>query len=571
MKKIIPMLVAIILILIVGGVYLGPEIREHYSYSKEKADLEEYFGVKGKDDVPIILDHEMIEEHAKLIGQYCYMKAEDIDTLLNGRFYIGKADDSLIYTTPEDVITAEIGSGKWSSTDGRSGDEKYEIAMYDGETLFICLDYVRKFTDFSSDLYTDPNRLVIATSWEKEERTRITRKTSVRVKGGIKSEILCEVNKNAAVRVVEEMDTWSKIQTDDGFSGYVENKRLGDKVEYTPDHVSDVKEQEYTSISKPYMINMAWHLILGKDGNSTLTELIAATDAGEENGFNTIAPTWFQLCDGEGNIENNASSEYVKEAHAAGLEVWGVVDNFNNENADTASSLATRENRQRLIDHLVEVSLEIGTDGINVDFEQVPVTSGEDFVEFIRELSIPCRKNGLVLSVDNYVPMGALNDHYDRKEQGVVADYCVVMGYDEHYKGSEEAGSVASIDFVDNGIRRTVADVPPEKVIGGMPFYTRVWATKDNSVDSDALSMKKAKEWIEERGVTLTWNDETCQNYGEITDGDGTLRQIWMEDAESISTKIAVMRGYGIAGVAAWQLGFETPDIWDVIRTSLTN
>ncbi|MCR5178473.1 MAG: chitinase, partial [Lachnospiraceae bacterium] len=165
----------------------------------------------------------------------------------------------------------------------------------------------------------------------------------------------------------------------------------------------------------------------------------------------------------------------------------------------------------------------------------------------------------------------ALNDHYDRKEQGVVADYFVVMGYDEHYKGSEEAGSVASINYVDNGIRRTVAEVPPEKVIGGMPFYTRVWATKDGNVDSDALSMKSASEWVQERGVELTWDEETCQNYGEITDSDGTLRQIWMEDAQSISTKIAVMRGYGIAGVAAWQLGFETPEIWDVISTSLTN
>ncbi|MCR5178823.1 MAG: SH3 domain-containing protein, partial [Lachnospiraceae bacterium] len=427
MKKIIPMLVAIVLILIVGGVYLGPEIMERYSYSQEEADLEEYFDVRDSDDVPIILNHEPIEEHARLFDSHCYMRSEDVDTLLNGRFYIGKADNSLIYTTPTDVITAEIGSGKWESTDGHSGEENYRIAFYEDETLYICLDYVRKFTDFTSDLYSDPNRLVMATVWESEERTRITRKTAVRVRGGIKSEILCEVNKNAAVRVVEEMENWSKIQTDDGFAGYVENKRLGDKVEYTPDHVSEVKEEEYTSISKPYMINMAWHLIMSKEGNSTFSELVAATNAGEKNGFNTIAPTWYQLCDGEGNIVNNASSEYVKEAHKLGIEVWGVVDNFNNENADTAKALATRENRQRLIDHLVDVSLEIGADGINVDFEQVPASSGEDFVEFLRELSIPCRKNSLVLSVDNYVPMGALNDHYDRKEHGVVADYFVVM------------------------------------------------------------------------------------------------------------------------------------------------
>ena len=196
-----------------------------------------------------------------------------------------------------------------------------------------------------------------------------------------------------------------------------------------------------------------------------------------------------------------------------------------------------------------------------MDFELIPSSSGEDYIEFIRELGIACRKNSLVLSVDNYVPMGNLNDHYDRAEQGVVADYVIIMGYDEHYAGSSEAGSVASIGYVENGIKRTVAEVPPEKVIGGIPFYTRVWATKDGEVSSNALSMPLAQEWVEQRGITLAWDDETCQNYGELTESDGTLRQVWIEDAESIRTKISVMRNYGIAGVAAWQLGQESPDI----------
>ena len=190
--------------------------------------------------------------------------------------------------------------------------------------------------------------------------------------------------------------------------------------------------------------------------------------------------------------------------------------------------------------------------------------SGEHFIQFIRELSIPCRKNGLVLSIDNYVPMGG-TDHYNRTEQGIVADYVIIMGYDEHYAGSREAGSVASINFVEEGIAQTVAQVPPEKVINAVPFYTRIWETKDGAIGSKAVGMDAAEEYVRAHNITVEWNEETCQNYGEYTE-DGSLFQVWLEDESSIEVKLNIMDKYQIAGLASWRLGFEKPVVWDKIE-----
>ena len=200
---------------------------------------------------------------------------------------------------------------------------------------------------------------------------------------------------------------------------------------------------------------------------------------------------------------------------------------------------------------------------MNIDFENISLDAGEPFVQFIRELSIPCRKYGIVLSVDNYVPMDH-TDHYDRAEQGAVADYVIIMGYDEHYNGSDEAGSVASIGFVEKGIENTVADVPKEKVINALPFYTRIWETGADGISSQAVGMEMAQTYVADHQIATRWDEETCQNYGEFQDGD-RLCQVWLEDAESIKVKLNIMEKYEIAGVAAWRLGFETADVWDVI------
>lgn len=558
MKKIIPVLIAIVLIIVVAVAGFGAKLLNKYSYSKERADLTEYFGITDSDDVAVILQDEQIEEYAKLWDGVCYFDLATVHKYFNDRFYEDKKEGLLLYTLPDAVVSTLIGSTS-VSLGGDGSNRDYVIARYEGETLYIAADFVKEYTNFSYDLYTNPNHMQVYTQWNERQVATIARDTQVRYQGGIKSDILTDVSKGDKVVVLEQMETWAKVKTQDAFIGYVENKRLDELMTEEPVPVTDYAEPVYESNTRDYKINLAWHAVSGVAGNDTLGALMENTKS-----INVISPTWFALSDNQGNFTSFASQDYVDKAHNMGLEVWGLVDNFTNEGVNVYEVLAGTSTRTYLIDGLVNAALEYNLDGINIDFENIGLDAGEPFIQFIRELSIPCREHGIVLSVDNYVPM-AHTDYYDREEQGVVADYVIIMGYDEHYKGSQEAGSVASIDFVEQGIANTVAQVPAHKVINAIPFYTRIWETKGTTVDSQAVGMEMAQQYVEEHGITTRWDETTCQNYGEYQSGD-SYYQIWLEDADSIRVKLNIMEKYEIAGVAEWKLGFETASIWDVIE-----
>lgn len=563
MKKIIPVIVAVILIILIGAAGFGAKLLEKYSYSKERADLTEYFGIAGENDVPIILQDEQIEEHAKIFDGICYFDMATVHKYFNDRFYEDKSENSLLYTTPDMVYANVIGTGTVTGYDAdfvESGESyDYTISRYEGEALYIAVDFVKKYANFSYELFTEPNHMQIYTEWDRRQTASVTKDTQVRYQGGIKSDILTDVSAGDQVIILEEMETWTKVKTQDSVIGYVENKRLGEKTEEEPVPVTDYVEPEYPSNTRDYKINLGWHVIGGVGGNGTLEETVAKT-----KGLNVISPTWFTLTGNEGEFSSFATTSYVERAHEMGLEVWALVGNVDSVDVDLYTVLSKTSNRRRLILQLLAAVREYNLDGLNIDFENVSLDAGEPFIQFIRELSIPCRKYGIVLSVDNYVPMNH-TDHYDRAEQGVVADYVIIMGYDEHYNGSDEAGSVASINFVESGIKNTVAEVPKEKVINALPFYTRIWETGADGISSQAVGMEMAQTYVSDHGIATRWDEVTCQNYGEFQDGD-RLCQVWLEDAESITVKLNIMEKYEIAGVAAWRLGFETADIWDVIE-----
>lgn len=558
MKKIIPVIIAIVLIIVVAAAGFGAKLLNKYSYSKERADLTEYFGIMNSDDVAVILQDEQVEEYAKLWDGVCYFDLATVHKYFNDRFYEDKKEGLLMYTLPDAIVSTLIGSTS-VSVGGDGSNRDYVIARYEGETLYIAADFVKEYTNFSYDLYTDPNHMQVYTEWNEHQTATVSKDTQVRYQGGIKSDILTDVSKGDKVIVLEQMENWTKVKTQDAFIGYVENKRLDELMTETPVPVTDYAEPVYESNTRDYKINLAWHAVSGVAGNDTLDALMENTKS-----INVISPTWFALSDNQGNFTSFASQDYVDKAHNMGLEVWGLVDNFTHEDVNVYEVLAGTGTRTYLIDGLIDAALEYNLDGINIDFENIGLDAGEPFIQFIRELSIPCRKHGIVLSVDNYVPM-AHTDYYDREEQGIVADYVIIMGYDEHYKGSQEAGSVASIDFVEQGIANTVAQVPAHKVINAVPFYTRIWETKGTTVDSQAVGMEMAQQYIEEHGITTRWDETTCQNYGEYQSGE-SYYQVWLEDADSIRVKLNIMEKYEIAGVAEWKLGFETASIWDVIE-----
>lgn len=560
MKKIIPVLIAVVLIIIIVGVSFGKGIMEKYSYSKDQADLNEYFGVSG-DEGAIIMQDEIIEDKARVSADGTFYITYDTvsDYFIYTRLYVNETENTIRYVLPDRIISYNIGESSYMDGENENLCD-YQIAFYEGDTLYIAIDFIRLFTVFDFETFREPNRIQIYTTYGEKQFATIEKDTQVRYQGGVKSEILKEVVAGDQVTVLDQMETWSKVKTSDGFIGYVENKKLGETESLTPAFVNNSSmygDLEFTGITKEHKINMGWHQVSGPGGNATLAEVTANT-----KGLNTIAPTWFHLTGNEGNIVSYASADYVDSAHAMGLEVWALADDFTEE-VDRYAIFSSSTARANLIQNLMREVQNYGIDGLNIDFERIDEKTGKHFVEFIRELSIECRKNGIVLSVDNY-PISGGAIWYNRREQGVYADYVIVMGYDEHWGSGGTAGSVSSIDYVESGIADTLEYVPAEKLINGIPFYTRIWKTTGTEVAGESVGMQAAANFVAENGIQTQWQEAECQHYGEIQKGD-TLYQVWMEDYDSVKVKLDVMKTYDLAGVAEWKLGLETADVWDLI------
>lgn len=561
-KKMIPVLVAILLILIVVAAGFGTKIIEKYSYSKERADMTEYYALTEEDDVALILQNDFLEAKGKLIDGTYYLDFDTVQTYFNDRFYVDKVENLFIYTTPTDIISAPI-EGNVANISGVPSEENYVIATYQGDTLYVAVDYVKKYTNFSYEVFTEPNRMQLYTEWSMRTIADVAKNTAIRYQGGIKSDILKDVPKGDKVVVLEEMDNWVKVKSADGIVGYIEKKRLTNQRDEMQTPVTEVAVPEYTSLTKDYKINMGWHQVTNQTANTSLQAVLAQTKS-----MNTISPTWFSLSDNNGNFTSLASADYVTTAHNLGIEVWALIDNFNTS-VDTNEVLSSATKRAYLIQGLINAVLQYDIDGINIDFEKISTETGQNYIEFIRELSIACRANGIILSIDNYVPK-EYTAHYNRKEQGIVADYVIIMGYDEHYGGGGVAGSVASIDFVEEGIQKTVEEIPSNKVINAIPFYTRIWSTKGTEVTSENVGMGVAESLLTRKGVEAVWNEETCQNYAEFQEGDAFC-QVWLEDVQSLEVKLNIMQKYELAGVAEWKLGLETADVWDSIANYVNN
>ena len=565
MKRALPVIIVIILLLIIGGGYAYKYYMEKYSYSSERADLDEYFGVPGGDRAAVVLNTDRTELTALRRNVTDYLSYDVVCELISNRFYYGKEDDILLYVLPDRIVRNEIGSNVYTDSKGGRSEESAPVTLTEGGELYLNLAFVAHFAAFEYKSFEDPDYIWLVTEYDRQTTAAVTKDSHIRYRGGIKSEILADVNKDDRLVLLEEMETWAKVMDDEAHVGYIELKELTDykDVEQKPTGTVMAKDEDYKGNPFEGRINMGFHAIAGTMGNDTLESVVRGTRS-----MNVIAPTWFMLADEDGGLDDYASADYVVKAHSLGLEVWGVLDDFNGVaiGVSTEYVMTHEKSRLALIDNLISRAVELGLDGINVDIENVAESFARSYVEFIRELSVSCRQQGLTLSVDNYVPFH-FNNYYDLKEQGVMADYVLIMGYDEHYAGSPEAGSVASIGYVDNGIAKTIESVPPEKVICAVPFYTRIWKTeKDGTVTSEAVTMITANEFVSNHALDLVWDEETCQNYGEYTDKEGRLVQVWMEDTQSLKTKLTVMFGHGIAGVAEWELGYETEDVWPLIE-----
>ena len=560
MKKIVPVLIAIILIVVIGVVGFGGKIMDKYSYSKELADMDEYYGVFGN-RLAIILQDAKVEQQAILENDTVYFDIDTVHQYFNEGFYVDEGEQKLLYTTAVDTVTALFGNAGYSDKTGEHALD-YVPCMQSEGTLYVAADYVKLFTNYSYEVFD--RHLQVYTEWGTKQTCKIAKKTQVRLKGGIKSPILREMEEGEQVELLEQMETWSKVKTSDSIIGYVENKRLTDVDTEVETPVTDYVPEEYTSIALDGKVCLGFHSIGGPGGNDTLDSMVA-----EGKGMNVIAPTWFSFTDNTGTFRSFASGQYVEKAHSYGLKVWGVWDNFNYKNEtgsdiDTVQILSSTTNRQNIVEQMTATALELGLDGINIDFEGLTSDCGTHYVQFIRELSVACRENQLALSIDNYVPFH-FNDFYRLDIQGEVADYIVVMGYDEHWHGSKDPGSVASIDYVSNGLQKTLEMAPAEKVVNALPFYTILWKTEGSDVTDEYITLKNEADFLKRVNITPEWDEETCQNYAQWQSGNITY-QIWLEDIDSIKVKLNVMSAQSIGGVAVWRLGYGTSEVWELIK-----
>lgn len=547
-KKYKPVIAVAVLVILVAILGIVTHVVMKYIPSSEKMDLNEYYGEMADGEIALVIGTEKLEERGLVDGDRVYLPLDVVNTYLNQRYYWDSANQQILYATPSELTSVSASS--------EAGDKVW----VKDDKVYLNLTYVQEFTDLDAYITKDPYRIAIQYKFKNVKTVTVKKNTSIRYRGGIKSAILTSVKKGTKLRLIEEMENWDQVATDDGYIGYIDKKKVGE-AEKTKFERSFKKEQ-YSYLTMDSKVNMVWHQVTSTDANAYFADATA-----NMTGVNVISPTWFYLTDTSGNIASIASADYVSQAHEKGLQVWGLIDNFTQE-VSTTETLSSTAARQNIISQLIQAAKDVGMDGINVDFESLSEDVGIHFLEFLRELSIECHKNNLVLSVDNPVPED-FTSHYDRAEQGRVVDYVIIMGYDEHYVGSE-AGSVASLPWVEQGIQDTLDEVPAERVINAIPFYTRLWRTTGGNVTSEAIGMDQAQQTIADNNVETYWDKTTSQNYGKY-DIDNSIYQIWLEDAQSVAEKVKLVSKYDLAGVSAWKLGFENNGIWQVISDNLNN
>lgn len=547
-KKYKPIIAVAVLVILVAILGIVTHVVMKYIPSSEKMDLNEYYGEMADGQIALVIGTEKLEERGLVDGDRVYLPLDVVNTYLNQRYYWDSANQQILYATPSELTSVSASS--------EAGDKVW----VKDDKVYLNLTYVQEYTDLDAYITKDPYRIAIQYKFKNVKTVTVKKNTSIRYRGGIKSAILTSVKKGTKLRLIEEMENWDQVATDDGYIGYIDKKKVGE-AEKTKFERS-FKREQYSYLTMDSKVNMVWHQVTSTDANAYFADATA-----NMTGVNVISPTWFYLTDTSGNIASIASADYVSQAHEKGLQVWGLIDNFTQE-VSTTETLSSTAARQNIISQLIQAAQDVGMDGINVDFESLSEDVGTHFLEFLRELSIECHKNNLVLSVDNPVPED-FTSHYDRAEQGRVVDYVIIMGYDEHYVGSE-AGSVASLPWVEQGIQDTLDEVPAKRVINAIPFYTRLWRTTGGNVTSEAIGMDQAQQTIADNNVETYWDKTTSQNYGKY-DIDNSTYQIWLEDAQSVAEKVKLVSKYDLAGVSAWKLGFENNGIWQVISDNLNN
>lgn len=573
--------------------------------SSKKADLYEAFNLVDTDgshigqndsNYAVIISGILSDYRAVCKNETYYVRYETIRNKINDKFYWDREENYVLFTTPTSIIKHLIG-GAGYEVDGKAESWNHDVTLQVNDDLYLDLAFVAKFTGIEYDVHKNPNRICMIGTFDPLPYAKVKKIDSIRNRADVSAPMYTEakIGEQVLLTGIEEGD-FSEIMTSEGIIGFIKKSSLSETQEVAAK--SKIEIPEYTSLKKDKKISLGWHQVTNKSANSSLSEVISKAD-----GLNVISPTWLSIKNKKGKLKSFVSADYVKEAHKAGLDVWVLIDDFNKTkegNYIINSIISKTSSRQRLIKNIMRQIKACKADGVNVDFEHIKEDCGDSYVEFIRELSVSCRKAGVVLSVDSYVPSD-WSKYYRRDAQAEVCDYVVVMAYDEYNGSSSDAGPVSSLNFVEKGIKNTVEEVGSKnasKVIAALPFYTRVWTKRaaeptdaeklvkgekyiedkvngDFILSSKAIGMDTAKEMVEQDSdlsKSLKLDEKAGVNYAFYEDeSSGKSTQIWMEDLDSLTAKLELVVNNNIGGAAFWKLSMESDDVWQVINEKLGN
>ena len=534
-----------------------------YTPTKEHLSLSEYYSLSGTNQAAVMFEDQIMEvsddlghAYALIEGKNVYLEIGFVKEYLDDGFVYDDSEVTLRYATDSQIFTTVLGTTDYTVD---KSNEKLDIntMVAQDDTVYVAVDYLKLLTDFECTYYASPARVLIERAGYEKEISSAKAKTQIRKLNGPKSPILEDVEKGEKITKIRETGKWSFVVSEKGVMGYMRNNKLSKSEKVTVS--KKLPERNYNHIKFGSDICMGWQQVTNQVANQSITDVLA-----KSGNINVISPTWFYLNNNNGGIASLASSAYVDCCHQNNVQVWALVSNFEDDSVDTEKVLNSTSSRDNLVNNLIVQAIKYGFDGINVDFEELPGAAADGYIQFIKELSIKCENNDIILSVDNYVPDDS-NACYNRKEQAKYADYVIIMGYDEHYAGSEEAGSVASYGWVKQGIENTLNDVPANQVVLGIPFYGRAWEVKDGKVvSSSILSIASTNKFLSSHSMSASWDDEVKQKYAESVQGD-TTTMVWAEDAVSIEEKLKLLKSENLAGGAFWKLGLENSDIWNVV------
>lgn len=411
--------------------------------------------------------------------------------------------------------------------------------------------------------YIEEQQLIIIdrTDTAYVEGVVLKEELSIRREEDEKSDALSNLTKGDRIYVYEEYAKSYKVRAETGVPGYVPKDAI--KLDLKTDkfkHTLLPRENEQV-VSSPPTINLTWDYTYGKLEDGSTAQHIP--------GVNVIAPTWFSVTDGSGTVVDKGNWEYAKKYHDMGVAIWGTIDNSFDKDI-TKAFLASSSSRGRIIAQIMDYIKLYDLQGINIDFENIEEDDRENLVQFTRELTACLKSIDKVSSID-VTPVSDSAEWsrvYDRKTLSSIVDYVVVMAYDQHWASSPVAGSVAQYKWVEGSINGLFKSIPVEKMILGIPLYTRLWIEENGQVTSKAIGMEEAKKFIDENGIQTFWDEDSRQHFGTI-EKDGKTYKIWLETEESIVHKASLVTKYGLAGVGTWRKGFEQPHIWQALEKSL--